>query len=376
MKCHPHQLLVPSFLAAILVFAASATAQTIYLTGGNGTKDWDSNTWTGTANSVTPMPDVRPIAGNNVQLGYTNNAAQATLRTVQLGTTITPVVNNVQWNISNSAVPTYGFNVNSTGVLTASGTFFGAVNAGITLNIGITGSGGINLTGAGVTHNLARGATTTTTVTQSNGSFSIAANMIMANAATAVATYNLSGGSFQVQGNLTRGTGTSTLNWTGGSFVSGANSSSDVVFTNNGTGTFNVGGTDTVGTFTQTAANAYTQGENATMRLDIASAGSFDKFQATAVGSSILLDGNIELHLLGGYTPTFGTTFDVMSADTLTDNGFVLTGAAASFFTYSIVDVGGFDTLRLSAVPEPGTVGLIALGLGSVLFWARRRTTR
>ena len=106
------------------------------------------------------------------------------------------------------------------------------------------------------------------------------------------------------------------------------------------------------------------------LRIDLASATQSDVL-AMVNGSATLNGGDINITLLGGYTPQAGDTFKV-----LTTTGGV-TGAfgnvTASGYTFSQQIVDGGKTLQLSVIPEPASISL-AGSLGTLLLLGRRRS--
>lgn len=66
-----------------------------------------------------------------------------------------------------------------------------------------------------------------------------------------------------------------------------------------------------------------------------------------AVAGSADLIGGINVTPGGGYTPVVGTKFNVLTATSITDNGFAFTGPNASRFMATII---GSNTLELEAI--------------------------
>ena len=102
----------------------------------------------------------------------------------------------------------------------------------------------------------------------------------------------------------------------------------------------------------------------------------YDYLEVTGAAT---LDSTLEFVLLGGYMPTLGTYFDVLSAsEILIGDGFALdqSGAglptAANTFAWSIIREGNRDFLRLEVVPEPTTCVLFAFGIAPLLRRRRR----
>jgi len=131
-------------------------------------------------------------------------------------------------------------------------------------------------------------------------------------------------------------------------------------------GQFVVGGTyDQTGTML-VEINGYSQGTD-------------PGYDYVDVSGAANVGGFVDIDLLDGFLPSSGTTFDVLTATSVIDNGIQLTWddsllLPAQHWTYSIP---GGDTLQLQlAVPEPSTLVLAALGLlGLGLARRRRRRT-
>ena len=147
---------------------------------------------------------------------------------------------------------------------------------------------------------------------------------------------------------------------------------------NQGTCALEVGAISTVaaiGIGNSTNSMDYTAGSGAVLNFDIASAGSYDT--VLQYGAVVNLAGaTVNVDLLGDYTPTVNSFFDVWSffdgTSTELGSGAVVglpTGWAASW-----VDKNGDtsnDTLRLTYTPEPATIALLGLG-----FLAMRRNKK
>lgn len=153
-------------------------------------------------------------------------------------------------------------------------------------------------------------------------------------------------------------TGTATLN----SLISNGNLSPG-----------NSAGTTTInGSFTQ----------NATGQLNIEIGGSVpgvshDRIEVSGTAS---LGGKLHVSLIDGFLLTQGATFDVLRASSISippsPNSLTLTGPYAGNFTYSIVNVGGNQVLRLTVVlasltdatiRDDGDAGFTSTG-GFILF--------
>jgi fibronectin-binding autotransporter adhesin len=125
----------------------------------------------------------------------------------------------------------------------------------------------------------------------------------------------------------------------------------------------------------------YTQGPDGTLLIDIASLTDFSSLDVTGNAS---LDGTVEFDFLNGYVPQASDTFAFLDAASVS-------GDFSSFDFVGIDCPGctaGFDTadstfsLQMSGLnptastPEPGTLGLLAMGLIALSLAARRRRLR
>lgn len=88
------------------------------------------------------------------------------------------------------------------------------------------------------------------------------------------------------------------------------------------------------------------------------------------VTGEVDLSGTLDIVLLSGYEPGTGDTFDLVTASSIVDSGLLLRGEAATNFDLSIIDDGGISKLRLTSVPEPSSLALLAAG--SVFFRRRK----
>ncbi len=95
-----------------------------------------------------------------------------------------------------------------------------------------------------------------------------------------------------------------------------------------------IGHTDIVGNYTQNA--------NAAMTFEIASLSSFDTLSITG---SALLNGLLNLQLINGYNPTGQTSYDLITATSISAAGLSLAGLDGA--SYQIVASGGSQILRL-----------------------------
>lgn len=360
-----------------VLFPALASAQAANAISSG---DWDSDIWAGGDMSV--LPGLRPLANGNalIRAGVVVTVSSQPLEEGSFTT--------VHLTGEKSGLTLESGAVLSTEILNnAGGNSVVTVMEGAVLNIGIDGlrvghgngssmrvEGGV-VSVEGEVFSVAGGREVTGLLEVSGGvmSYSGAVLAIAANVNTD-GTLQVNGGEFSArqilftQGRNSRGTlelqsgtlnaesfdsGTSPENaifeWTGGTLVL-SQSNMDIV--NMGTGDFAIGGVDTVGTFvvSDEASIAYTQGEKASLTIDFAGDKSFDTV-AIGGGASfeVTLSGVLNLNFLEGYTPSRGTSFDIITANKIVNNGVKLEGNGASRVAPQIVNVGGKDILRLTA---------------------------
>lgn len=146
----------------------------------------------------------------------------------------------------------------------------------------------------------------------------------------------------------------------------------------------------TAGGLTMGAAIASDPLSAAQLVLDIVGTASnqYDQVSITAGGAIALTGGNLRLDFGGGYTPGLGTdTFTIIAnaaGNALASGGFEfvngapVVGGTANDGTYQYtLNYAGNDgndvVLGITAVPEPGTLGLAVLGLLALAGGRRRR---
>lgn len=402
-----HSLFVaPVIGLALFSINPSQAADVFAEVNGN----WNSDIWTSPTSGGAIIPGLRPdeedlarIQGiravtvdsdvgtvNGLNLQGTNAVASLTLndgavlevlgsvgfnnpngtRTLTLNAGSALIVGGIlnQANGANTSVT----NVNTGATLTIAGLRAAQTGTG-TLNIA---GGTVNVTGAGSNSaSITGGAAGNGTITISSGGQYISdIGLTMANNATGTGTINLQSGTMTIRGTLNRGNGTGNLNWTGGTLS--VQDTNLATINNTGTGTFAPGEVGAVGSFSVSAGTVtYNQGVNAFLNLDFASDASFDTISIGAgTALNMNLAGTLTLNLLADYIPTDGMTFDVITATTIVNNGYILAGNGASKFTSEIVTVGSNQVLRLTAIPEPSAFGLILAGvLGVIVLHKRRR---
>jgi T5SS/PEP-CTERM-associated repeat protein len=115
----------------------------------------------------------------------------------------------------------------------------------------------------------------------------------------------------------------------------------------------------------------FSQSIDGLLKLEIGSTAA-DLLQVTG---NAALGGTLHLSLLGGFTPSYGTTFDLLTASKL----------SGAFDTLELPDLGpgrswqfnyGADRFTVTAVPEPSTIVLGVIGGMVCLAVAMRRRTK
>ena len=110
-----------------------------------------------------------------------------------------------------------------------------------------------------------------------------------------------------------------------------------------------------IGTNYFVAGSSYVQGAAGTLAIDIGGVGNNDfvDIGAGAPVGSATLDGTISVNVLNNFLPALGSTFDILTADSIASTATVL-GSSGSAFSTSIVTGGdGRQVLRLTVTAQP-----------------------
>lgn len=158
-----------------------------------------------------------------------------------------------------------------------------------------------------------------------------------------------------VKGGQITAAGTPTVTLVGGATFAGVGTVGPSFIAQSGS-TVQPGGSGAVGTLTFGAA--YTQNEGAHLDLDLASGSSFDQIHAGPTNSFVF--GTVGVHLLGGYLPSVGTSWEFLSGTVGVLNG--VTAVTPSQF--SVHSLPGGDELRLDSALSSGGSGETGTGGG------------
>lgn len=124
-------------------------------------------------------------------------------------------------------------------------------------------------------------------------------------------------------------------------------------------------------------AGPFMLAESGSISIELAGTDPSQHDLVTVLGTSILR-GTIAVKLLtgdGAFAPVIGDVFDILAAQAIDDDGFSFElpdlAGALEWWT-GIVEEAGIARLRLVVVPEPGTAGLVLLGLALLARAGRR----
>jgi hypothetical protein len=333
----------------------------------------------------------------DIRIGGNAAATAGTGRFDQSGGTVTMNAGNLNVGFgSGGAVGTYNLSGGSLTVASAN-----------IMAIGNRGMGTVNQTG-GTLYVRGSAANAATTVIQlgrnvttgtGNGTFTLsggtaAASLFQFGNAVGIAgstnTFNLQGTGTLLVGTISviNTAATNSFNFLGGSLSA---TTVNIPLTNNGgvlrpqalsfTGTGDISNVvaNVVGTMTFSGTNSYIQTGSSTLAIDISAASVNDVVDIGAgapVGTATLA-GTIALNLLNGFDPGLGSTFDILTADTIANTASISgTTPSGRLFNPTIVTGGdGREVLRLVVVPEPGSCLLAAVG-AAVFSGLRRRKSK
>lgn len=389
----------------------SATADAALITnGGTAVIDATQNVSTGNVTLAGPAGTVGHLQMTGGSLTTTNTDFRIAGNGAATGgtATFTQSGGSVIMNAGNLNI---GFGSAANGTYTLSDGSM-QVNAGFIMAVGNVGRGTLNQTG-GTIYIRTAGAPATSVIQlgrnsatlPASGTYTLSGGVAAANlfqfgrpgtaqtsGAQSTNTFNLQGTGKLITNAIslgnTPGFMTPIFNFTGGTLVA---TSIAMPLTNNG-GTLspdapnfgvvgNVPATindipiTEVATLTFSGDNPYTQTAAGILEIDLASAASRDFVDIGATGlASASISGTIAVNLLGGFDPPIGSVFDILAADTVTENATVtgLTPSGNTFDAITAVGGDGRQLVRLVVVPEPGTSALLALAAFGMAAQRRR----
>jgi T5SS/PEP-CTERM-associated repeat protein len=175
-------------------------------------------------------------------------------------------------------------------------------------------------------------------------------------------TVNLNGGTLDLQGHdITQGGGTAALHFTEGTLKNVGSFGFDL---------HQQGGILAAGASPGAMAitGNYVLDSAGTLQVELAGPGGVagSDFDFYSITGSATLSGMLEVLPDGGFRPTNGGHFDVLSAVSIDAGSLNL----SSGYSYEILDNAGSQFLRITAVPEPASLALLEMG---GLAWLGRR---
>ena len=202
-------------------------------------------------------------------------------------------------------------------------------------------------------------------------------NIVLADGANSTGILNLNGGTL-IAGAISQGGGNAQFNWSGGTLTVGTlgfSLTQDVAGTVFAPGQ-SPGLTTIAGDYALTAGSLEIE-MNGTEQGDLD--GDDIGYDFVDISGTATLDSTLQILLLDGFLPATWGAFDVLTATSITlGDGFLLeqpVGFWPHFFEATVVPGGNGEILRLTAaVPEPGTLALLALGGIGALRRRRRRS--
>jgi T5SS/PEP-CTERM-associated repeat protein len=192
-------------------------------------------------------------------------------------------------------------------------------------------------------------------------------------------------GSLDFDNNVTR----FNTNWSGGTlFINGGLVSNlDAALTVPATGTLK--GTGTIagsvtndGTFApgnspglMTITGGLTQNSGATLLMELGGITTRGTdYDALDITGAMSAGGTLEVLLINSYTPQAGDNFDLLDFGSFSgDFAYDLPGISQYGLEWDTTTMSSDGILRVSAVPEPGTLTLLGIGAAALLMRRRRR---
>ena len=122
--------------------------------------------------------------------------------------------------------------------------------------------------------------------------------------------------------------------------------------------------------------------DSSTLKIMALSNSAFDLVDLTLPLATATIDGGaVDFEVLGGFEPQMGDVFDLIVADTvdITTLPSLNIVTPFPFASFAILELGtedgqlglGAQSLRLTILPEPAALGLLALG--AIVLCGRRR---
>ena len=118
----------------------------------------------------------------------------------------------------------------------------------------------------------------------------------------------------------------------------------------------------------------YTQTAGGTLDIELGGGSSFDQLIIGGMGT---FAGALDIFSFGGFTPSDGEVFRIITFSSLISDGFASPTSFIPNFTFTqtagstFIDLTAHSTV--AGVPEPSTMLLLAAGLAALLFLRKRR---
>jgi hypothetical protein len=198
---------------------------------------------------------------------------------------------------------------------------------------------------------------------------SIEAQTITLGVGTGSGTLTLNGGILSADV-ISKGTGTVAFNWNSGILHVGSFGAAGLPFNlvNMGTGTLAPG--DAPGS--TTVFGNYSQGGSATLQIELGGLSAGTTYDQVIATGNATIGGNLSVSLFGGFTPTMGESFEILTAGAVSGTfSHLALPTLSPNLSWSVNYEPTF--VSLNVVPEPNGLVLAALGLGGLIVWGWRR---
>ncbi len=331
----------------------------------------------GTATGTLKLAATSSIDAHAIRVGYSTNDANNGPNLLALGNSNTITTNEFtvggQRGTGSVSIPSGGtLNLGTAAEFTD--LYVGRNNA----NTSASSSGNMDLSAATVNAFLGTvvvgeksgggtGGGTGTFTTGLHGT--IEAQTITLGVGTGSGTFNFNGGTLTA-GFIGKGTGTAAFNWNDGILHVGnfGTSGLPMNLVNMGTGTLAPG--DDPGL--TTVFGNYSQGASASLQIELGGLTPGSTYDQVVATGNAAIGGDLSVVLFGGFNPTLGESFKILTAGAVSGNfSHLALPALGPNLSWSVDYEPTF--VALNVVPEPNGVVLAGLGLVALTGWISRR---